>query len=223
MHACKHEFPSGTVLPFFSLLYQKVPRVASSHHLFPSLPSLYRTSVHLLPHHTIKAALSTIRRDLHGTKSNGPVSVLQFLTSPHCLAFWCALLPLANTPLPSVLQFVYNSLYSLPACSLMAPPHSLHTWPTCRTSVFLCGLVRSWGVEGCTTSTPPVVEKAEGRRCGESIGSAGEVGGQRSAGHGEGAAGDGLGQSESTVCKLTFEMIFFPSLLGFLFSSYTST
>lgn len=86
MHTCKHKFPSDTALPFFSLLYQKVPRVASPHHLFPSLPSLYCTSVHLLPHHTIKAALSTIRRDLHGTKSNGPVSVLQFLTSPHCLA-----------------------------------------------------------------------------------------------------------------------------------------
>lgn len=149
-----------------------------------------------------------------------PTDLFQFSNSWHLPIVWhcwCALLPLANTPLPSVLQFVYNSLYGLPACSLMAPPHSLHTWPSCRASVFLCGLVRSWGVEGCTTSTPPVVEKAEGRRCGGSIGSSGEVGEQRSAGHGEGAAGDGLCQSDPLFVNSRLKWLFSLPFWGFFF------
>lgn len=66
---------------------KRYQRVASSRHLFLFLHSLLHLHLSLpLPHHTVKAALSTIPKDLHCTKSNGPVSVLQFLTSPCCLA-----------------------------------------------------------------------------------------------------------------------------------------
>lgn len=122
MHPGKYAFPSDTAI-------KRYQRVASSHHLFLFLHSLLHLHLSLpLPHHTVKATLSTLPKDLHCTKFNGPVSVLQFLTSPCCLALlMLTLLSLASAPLSSVLQFAYSSLYSLPACSLMAPPQSLQT------------------------------------------------------------------------------------------------
>lgn len=86
MDLCKHSFPSDTGLPLFSLLCQNVPMNCLLTISLSLPPSLCHTSVHLLPHQPIKAVLSAIPRDLHATKSYGPVSILQFLTSMQHLA-----------------------------------------------------------------------------------------------------------------------------------------